>query len=150
MKRNVDLHARGQRGLGAIAAILVLVVLAVIAAAVVRLASTQQTGFAQQLDAARAGQAAQAGLEWGLFRALRNGSCAASAGFDIAELGMHVNVSCSAGSFKEGLDDSGAVQARTVYTIDAVACNAATCPDAARAVTSTYVERRRRVQAVDG
>ena len=58
-----------QHGFGAIAAVLVLVLLAALAAAVVRLANTQQVGAAQEYNAARAAQAARAGIEWGLYQA---------------------------------------------------------------------------------
>ena len=142
---------RPVRGFGAIAAILVLVLLAVIAAAVVRVSSAQQAGFAQHVQAARAQQAVQAGIEWGLYQALRNGSCG-SATLDLsADLGMRVTVSCSAALYREGESPTapGTAQPLTVYAIDAIACNAAgACPDAGRAVTPHYVERRRLVHAV--
>jgi MSHA biogenesis protein MshP len=139
---------RPSRGFGVIAAILVLVVLATIAAAVVRLSTSQQSGFAQQVTAARAAQAAQAGAEWGLFQALRNGSCASTTTLDLStDLGMHVTVSCSTGTYNEGELPAGGAAPVKVYTIDAVACNSAACPDASRAVTPFYVERRRQVHA---
>lgn len=138
-----------QRGFGAVAAIVVLVVLAVIAAAVVRLSSSEQTGVAQELQAARATQAAQAGLEWGLYQALRNNSCGSSTLDLSADLGMRVTVTCSASSFNEGLKDDGSTNTLRVFTIDAVACNSTACPDAGKAVTPHYVERRRQVSATD-
>ena len=140
------------RGFGAVAAIVVLVLLAAIAAAVVRLSTSSQTGAARQLTSARAAQAAQAGIEWGLYQALRSSSCAATTTLDLAaDLGMRVTVGCSAATFNEGLDAAGtAPNVVKVYTIDAVACNGpAACPDAARAVTANYVERRRLVTATD-
>lgn len=145
MKRS---HRKCQRGLGAIAAILILVVLATIAAAVVRLSTSQQGGFAQQVTAARAAQAAQAGAEWGLFQALRNGSCAASSTLDLsADLGMRVTVGCSSATYQEGEQAGGGSQPVIVYTVDAIACNSSTCPDNAKATGAFYVERRRQVQA---
>lgn len=143
---------RTQRGLGAVAAVLVLVMLAALAAAIVRLGSAQQTGFSQQIDATRANLAAQAGIEWGLYQALRSGSCAGGTTLDLgAELGMRVTVSCSRTAYNEGESDSapGTPRVLGVYTIDAIACNAAACPDAAAAVTPHYVERRRQVHATD-
>jgi MSHA biogenesis protein MshP len=142
----------GQRGFGAVAAIVVLVVLAVIAAAVVKLGHAQQSGIAQEVQAARAAQAAQAGVEWGLFQALRAGSCGTTTLDLTADLGMSVTVSCTAAGFKEGVQESdgSTPRALTVYTINAIACNASACPDASRAVTPTYVERRRVVTATDG
>jgi MSHA biogenesis protein MshP len=138
---------RRTRGLGAVAAIVVLVVLATTAAAVVRLSTTEQTGLSQQVQAARASQAAQAGVEWGLFQALRNSSCATTTLDLSTDLGMHVTVSCSTAAYSEGVADTGVPRTLTVYTIDAVACNASACPDASRAVTPHYVERRRQVHA---
>jgi MSHA biogenesis protein MshP len=141
---------RPERGLGAVAAIVVLVVLATIAAAVVRLSTSTATGVSQQLGAARAAQAAQAGIEWGLFQALRNGSCGTSTLDLSADLGMRVTVSCSAASVNEGYVDGSPATPRQfqVFSIEAVACNGpGTCPDAARAVTPHYVERKRMAAA---
>lgn len=139
------------RGMGAIAAIVVLVLLASIAAAIVRLGATQQSGSAQEVLAARAQQAARAGIEWGLYQAFKGSWTACTAAthtIDLsAEGGMHVTVSCDSALYNEG--ESAPAVPRTVrlYTIDAAACNATSCPDAARAVTPGYVERRRRVHA---
>jgi len=140
---------RLQHGFGAVAAIVVLVILAAISAAVIRLSTSEQGSIVQQLQAARALQAAQAGIEWGLFKALRSGSCSSTTLDLSADLGMHVSVSCSSAAYNEGLDSSGAVQVVHVYTIDAVACNSSACPDATMAVTPNYVERRRQVSATD-
>lgn len=149
MKRDLQAITRQQRGFGAVAAIVVLVVLAAISAAVVRLSTSEQSGIATQMQGARALQAAQAGIEWGLYQALRNGSCGTSTLDLSADLGMHVTVSCSSAAYNEGLTSAGANQPLHVYTIDAVACNSSSCPDASMAVTPTYVERRRQVSATD-
>jgi len=145
---------RAQRGFGAIAAILVLVLLAGLAAAVIRLSTTQQIGSAQELNAARAAQAARAGIEWGLYQAFR-GSWTACSGnsqtLDLSgDLGMRVTVTCLSSQFNEGESAPGVAQAVRVYTLDAVACNgAAACPDASRATGPTYVERRMQIHAGD-
>lgn len=144
--------ARRPHGFGAIAAIVVLVVLASIAAAIVRLGGAEQSLSAQDVQAARAYQAAGAGLEWGLYQALKGSwtTCSgASHTIDLgADLGMRVTVSCSSTAYNEGVDSSGNPQSGRLYTIDATACNAPTsCPDASRAVSATYVERHRQVQA---
>jgi MSHA biogenesis protein MshP len=145
-------------GFGALAAIIVLVVLATIAAAVVRLGASQSTGAVLDLQAARAYQAASAGLEWGAYQALKGSwtSCSnATHTTDLsADLGMHVTITCnSTAAYKDAYADSttGAVQVGTirVYTIDAVACNSSSCPDASQATSATYVERHRRVQVTD-
>ncbi|HJV71578.1 MSHA biogenesis protein MshP [Ideonella sp.] len=148
-------HLRtAQCGFGAIAAILVLVLLAGLAAAVVRLSNTQQIGSAQELDAARAAQAARAGIEWGLFQAFR-GSWTACSGhsqtLDLSsDLGMRVTVTCHSSQFNEGESAPDVPQAVRVYTLDAIACNGtAACPDATRATGPTYVERRMQIHASD-
>jgi MSHA biogenesis protein MshP len=149
-------RSRGsQQGLGAIAAIVVVVVMAALAASIVRLSSAQQGGQAQDLLAARAAAAARSGAEWGLYQALKGSwsACAgASSTLDLrSESGMRVTVSCSSSQYNEGESSPGVAQTLRVYTIDAVACNGSgsSCPDAASAVTPTYVERRLRVQATD-
>ena len=138
-----------QRGFGAIALILIVVALAALAAAVARLATTSNRALADDVIAARALQAAHAGKEWGLYQALHPGgawnSCAAaSQTLDLsADYGMHVTVTCNSILYNEGqLPDASTTQTTRLFTIDAVACNSATCPDNARAVQAGYVERR--------
>ena len=143
----------GQRGMGAIAAIIVLVVLASIAAAIVRLSAVAQSGATGQLQATRASLAAAAGIEWGLYQAYK-GTWAACSGQSItldlsSDGGMWVTVTCGSSVYNEGETSAGGVQQRRIYTVDAVACNSTSCPDAGRAVTANYVERRRVVHAVD-
>jgi MSHA biogenesis protein MshP len=150
---NGPLRRPMQRGLGAVAAIVVLVVLAALAAAIVRLGTAAQQGQAQALDGTRASMAARAGVEWGLYQAFKGGwtTCAgASQTLDLsADTGMHVTVSCSSSAYNDGQTATGAARSVRIYTIDALACNAATCPDAAAAARSGYVERRRQVQAAN-
>ncbi|TRZ97734.1 MAG: hypothetical protein D4R84_04745 [Rhodocyclaceae bacterium] len=59
-----------QQGFGAIAAIVILVILAVMGAAIVGISTSQQISSAQDVMSAKAWQAARAGNEWGLFKAL--------------------------------------------------------------------------------
>ena len=145
---------RRQAGFGVIAAIVVLVVLASLAAAVVRFGAVAQTTAAQAVLAARALQAARAGTEWGLYQAFKSSwtTCAgASQTLDlIADTGFRVTVICSSSVFNEGETSPGVPRRVRLFTIDAIACNAAnTCPDNTRATTLGYVERRRQVQAAD-
>ena len=143
-----------QRGFGAIAAIVVLVVLAALAAAIVRFGAVAQSGAAQNLLAARALQAARAGTEWGLYQAFKGSWAACSSASQTLDLsastGFRVTVSCNAVSYNEGETAPGTPRSVRVYTIDAVACNAAgACPDNSAATAPHYVERRRQVQASD-
>lgn len=147
-------HRRPQQGLGVIAALLVLVLLSALAASIVRLNWSQQVGSSQDLLGAKASLAASAGAEWGLYQALRGtwaGCSSASQTLDLrSTMGFWVTVTCSspATAFVEGSDATGAPRSVRVYKIDAVACNGtASCPDNARATTSTYIERHRQVVA---
>lgn len=152
-------HRARHGGFGIIAALLVLVVLTVLGAAIARLGWTQQISNSQDLDSARAQQAANAGVEWGLYQALKGGwtACAAaSQTIDLrASLGVWVTVTCNSTSYVEGESGSGDPPTFTnktvrVYLIDAVACNGtASCPDNTRAAGIGYIERRRQAQATD-
>ena len=151
-------HVR-TRGFGAVAALVVLVILSVLGAAIARLGWTQQIGGAQDLNSARAQQAANAGAQWGLYQALKGTwtTCAsASQTIDLrASMGVVVTVTCNSATFVEGENGTGDPPTFTnrtlrTYLIDAVACNSATsCPDNAMASSVAYVERRRQVQATD-
>lgn len=142
---------RTQRGLGALAAVVVLVMLSLMAATIVRLGTGQQTVLAQDLLAERAAQAARAGIEWGLHQAFKGpwATCAGvSQTLDLtADTGMRVTVSCSSTLYNEGEQSPGTAQTVRVYTLDAVACSASSCPDATAAAQPGYVERRRQVHA---
>lgn len=143
---------RQVQGLGAIAAILVLVSLAALAAAVIRLSTAQQIGSVQELGAARATQAARAGIQWGLYQAFKGSwtTCSgASQTLDLsADYGMRVTVSCNSLPYNEGESAPGSPQAVRVFTIEAVACNSTgSCPDNTRATGPAYVERRVQIHA---
>lgn len=73
---------RRSAGLGLVTAIFLLVVLSGMVVAMMTLTTAQHTSGALDIQGVRAYQAARAGVEFGLFRALRNGSCA---GADITE-----------------------------------------------------------------
>ena len=145
-------RAGAQRGFGAIAAIVVLVILALLAAAIVSLSSTQQLNAAQDLRAAKAWQAARAGNEWGLYRALQSGSCKSATTLDLTSTtGFYVTVVCASWTYNEGESSAGSAQTVTVYRITAVACPVASgCPaSAANAAAAGYVERTRVVVATN-
>ena len=142
-----------QRGLGAITIIVVLVVLAGLAAAIVRLNVAAQSMAAQDVLAARAAQSARAGLQWGLYQALKGSwtTCSgASSTIDMSsENGMHVTVSCSSTLYNEGESSPGVAQTVRIYTLDAVACNSSTCPDNTIVARPGYVERRWQIHATN-
>ena len=137
-----------QRGFGVIAAVIVLVMLSAFAAAVLRSTHGQQAAANQDLASANALQAARAGTEWGLYRALVDSSggsvCAPSQQLDFRAVnGFTVTVNCSTIKIREGESTPGAPIEKSIFTISAVACNTAgPCPDNASAATPDYVERR--------
>jgi len=139
----------GQRGFGAIVALVILVIMAVLAAGLVRLGTTQQATSTQDILSARALQVARAGNEWGLYQALHSGSCSGASGtLDLrAATGFSVTVTCISKNFNEGETSPGTPHVITTYSIDAIACNSAACPDAALAATPGYIERKRLVIA---
>lgn len=150
-----------QRGFGAIAAIVVLVILAVLSAAIVSFSSVQQIGSAQDAMSAKAWQAARAGNEWGLYKALKVQDWAGAgttcdtasrtATLDLtADAGFHVTIYCDSWSYKEGELAPPTAKTVRVYRIRSVACPAATCPAADVTVAGVgYVERTRVVLATD-
>lgn len=134
---------RMQRGFGIIAAIVILVILASLAGFLVTLSASQQVGSALDVQGARTKAAAESGVEWGLYHALKGGATACSAGAgmttDVANVGgMSVTVNCTI------VATGDAVEAGlgTIYLISAVACNlpsGTTCPGSVS--NTNYVER---------
>ena len=107
MKRQASGFAQARSsGFALVTAIFVLVVLALLGAAMVALSTTQHIGQARDLLGTRAYFAARAGLEWGVYQALRNASCAGSAALPAlagSAQGFAVQVQCNAsGPFDEG------------------------------------------------
>jgi MSHA biogenesis protein MshP len=145
---------RGQRGLGVLGALVVLVFLAGLAAAVVRLNFSVQVASGQDLSSSRASQAANSGIEWGLYQVLKGSWSACSATSQTLDLrsdfGVWVTVSCNATIYSEGESAEGSPQTVRLYTLDAVACNGVSaCPDNSRVGAPGYVERQRSVQLVN-
>jgi MSHA biogenesis protein MshP len=144
--------AVSQRGLGLVSVIVVLVALAALAAAAIRLVQQGNSVTAQDVDGELASAAARTGLEWGLYQAFKGGwsACSQASRTLDAGAGLRVTVRCDSRSFNEGESSPGTPRKLRVFTIDAIACKSTVaCPDAAAATQSSYVERRRQVQAVD-
>lgn len=131
-----------QAGFGAIAAIMILVILAALSAAIVSVSTASQMGSAQDMLAARAWQLAQAGTEYGLRRALKDGWCGTADWPSPDDAGFNVNVACSQQTFNDGETAPGTALTLRVFTVTATACNGASCPDAT-AARAGYVERQR-------
>lgn len=79
---------RRSRGVGLVTAIFLLVVLAGLGVAMVTLFNTQQQAVALDEQGVRAGQAARAGIEWGLYHRLRDNGCADGATYPVALAGQ--------------------------------------------------------------
>jgi MSHA biogenesis protein MshP len=124
-------------GVGLVTAIFLLVVLAALGVALVSITTSQQASAALDLQGARAYQAARAGIEWGVYQQLRNGTCAASTSFAMPSTaslsGFVVTVNCT-----KYVSDS--VQ---VFRIKATACSLqpanGSCPNPSNSLD--YVQR---------
>lgn len=64
-----------QSGFSLVAAVFILVVLAMLGAFMVTIGAVQRTTVVQSLQAARAYQAASAGIEWGIQHVVANSAC---------------------------------------------------------------------------
>lgn len=138
-----------QRGFAYIAAIVLLIVMAAMATAMVRLGTTQRSTVIQDLQGIHASQAARAGVEWGLFQ-IRSGTCETGTQLTdfVANTGYRVTVNCTAKEYDEGERPAGTSWKKTMYRIEAIACNSSnTCPDDSIAERVDYVERVRVVTA---
>jgi len=133
---------RRERGFALPAALFLLVVLGGLSAWLMRTTQLSLGQDALELESERAYQAAQAGLEAGLYELSVNSNCASQ---NIAFTGnltrFTASVSCSATTFDEG------GTTHTLYQVTSVACNqpdAGACPNAAPTLLE-YSERHLRV-----
>ena len=129
-----------QQGFGLVAALFVIIVITLVIAAMARLSTTQHGSNSLALQQARAYQAARAGLEWGISRAVNAGSCNDS-GVSMAGGGLSeftVSLTCSSISHT---DDDGS--SLTIYRLTAQAQNgsAGSRPDYAFRSLTAVVER---------
>jgi len=145
MKHHPFLPPSRQRGFAYLAAVLILVALGGLSLAITRLSSTQQATAAMDVEQAYALQTARAGTEWGMYMAVVNNACpAAKQTLDFRSVnGFSVTVTCTLTQVNEGESSAGVAQTKNNFTLDAVACHAATCPDASKVANWDYVERRR-------
>jgi MSHA biogenesis protein MshP len=121
------------RGFTIVAAIFLLVVLAALGAFVLTVSSSQHMSSAQDLQGARAYQAARSGIEWGAYQALRNSSCAASTPISPGGTlsGISVTVLCTSA----GWTYSEAGDSVTLYQLTVTASQGTVG-------SATYVERQ--------
>lgn len=124
-------------------AIFLLVILSLLAAFIVQISIKQQVGHSADLRGSRAAQAAQAGVEWGAYRLLRDNVCNAATSFNagggLAE--FTVTVSCQPAGLAGANDEGG--NAVLVRRIVATGCSqpaSGACPNPAPGVN--YIERQ--------
>lgn len=117
-----------QRGAALMTAIFLLVVIGSLTAYLLKMSGLQHSSIALDVLGARAYQASRAGVDWGVYRALRDNSCVGSASFALTG-GLSeftVTVDCTDTPYTE-VDST----AKHVYLIRATACNrpnAGACP----------------------
>ncbi len=127
-----------QHGFTAVSAIFILVVLTALGAFILSVSTGQQIGSALDVQGVRVYEAARSGVEWGLYRQLRAGSCAASANMTPTAptlAAYTVTVTCTATPGTNG----GPV----TYTVQSTACNqpsGGACPNPTPG--NLYLERR--------
>lgn len=139
--------ARSPRGFTMMSMLFILVVLAALGTALAALSQRQQLGIAGELAAAKAYQAAFAGLEWGSHQILRAGgqpACFATRSIAMTDqlTGNTVTVSCTRTPASGTVADGD--QALAFYTLVATACNlpaSGACPNATT-TEPTYAERQ--------
>ena len=121
------------RGFTIVAAIFLLVVLAALGAFVLTVSSAQHMTSAQDLQGARAYQAARSGIEWGAYQVVRHSSCAASTPISPGGTlgGINVTVLCTSA----GWTYAEAGNSVTLYQITATASQGTLG-------SATYVERQ--------
>ncbi len=133
------MNRRHQSGFSLVPALFLIIVLASIGVIAVRMSVVGSQTVVLAMQGSRADAAARSGVEWAVYEAVVNNSCAASTSLSLTEGGLNgftVNVSCSSASFTEGQDTV------TVYTVEAFAFTGAYGqPD--------YISRRVRTTLTD-
>ena len=120
-------------------AIFLLVVIGALTAYLLKMSGLQHSSMALDVQGARAYQASRAGIDWGVYRALRDNSCVGSASFGLAG-GLSeftVTVTCTDTTYTE-VDPT----AKHVYLIQATACNRPNAGDCPGTPGTFYVERQ--------
>lgn len=127
-----------ERGFALPAAVFLLVVIGGLAAWMTRLTTATLAQEALELEGARAYQAAQAGLEAGIYAARVGGSCASR---NVTFSGALERYTASVGCTASTADEGGVTV--TLYALTSIACNqpdAGACPNASP-TSAEYVER---------
>ncbi|MEC5386080.1 hypothetical protein VVD49_10110 [Uliginosibacterium sp. H3] len=136
-----DRRLGSARGFVLPAAIFLLVIMATLAAFLVQVTTASLTGSAQDMQGARASQAARLGIEAGLYAVQVNGNCPGATLSGVAGLtGFKITWACAVSNFNEGGTP------HTIYQITSTACTTtgATCPSSSTSEmqSNDYVERQ--------
>lgn len=143
-------------GFALMAAMFIIVTLGAIGVYLLTISTGQLATVAQDEQAARAYQAARAGIDWGAFQVLRNSAGAFAATtcttvnpgqtLNFGTLGAPGGTSFRATVTCTRTTDTEAGATIQVYVITATGCNRATCPITVPDATyATYVERQLRL-----
>jgi MSHA biogenesis protein MshP len=129
------------RGFALMLAVFMIITLAAIGLYLITISSGQIQAVSQDVQAARAYQAAQTGINWGAYQLLRVSTCTASQTLTLTSAGLsgfYAQVTCQIVSAAAG-ETEGATTVKA-YLITATGCNANPCSPATPA--QTYVERQ--------
>lgn len=142
MKRLIPAHGKHQGGFALVIAIFIVVVLALIGIMMVTIGGVQRATAAAATQGTRAYYAARSGIEWGVFKALTSGNCAAATGnFPLAVPGLNgftVTVQCTSTAHRER-----AAPDYNVYVITSTAVSGTF------GTTADYVSRQLQVTVTD-
>src|SRR4051812_23484997 len=125
---------RSPRGFALMAALFIIVTLAAIGVYLLTVSTGQLAAASQDEQAARAYQAARAGIDWGAYQVLINSDICPAPQNVLQPDGFIAQVACTATAETEGSRQIA------IYTITATGCNAGSCGLAN--TEATYVERR--------
>lgn len=134
----------GQRGVSIVTAIFLIVVLASLAGYAASLFRVQQQSSGLDVQGSRAYAAAQSGIDWGAYQALRSGSCVLSSNLAMPAgplSAFSVTVECASTTHCEGA--TCPPDNVTLYRLTSTACNQPTggaCPNGTPG--DSYIERR--------
>lgn len=125
------------RGFALMAALFIIVTLAAIGAYLLTISTGQVAAASQDEQAARAYQAARAGIDWGAYQVLINSSCVPSQTIPLQQglLGFWVKVDCT--SIPPETEGSASI---APYLLVATGCNRSACGPVN--TDATYVERQ--------
>jgi len=108
-------YQKQSAGFALIAAIFLVVVVGLAITYMQRLSSNQADVNIQAVQNARALQAAQSGLDWGVYRIVNGRNCAANTNFNLDQIstGINVTVTCTSMTYAEAGVNNGV----TIYTV---------------------------------